>query len=156
MFMKKPYTNTFYFKFICSKRFSLTSRLGMSKADAIIVDSSIAEKVESIAKDHKSTLIHKIMVENNETDHNNLNKLQDKGWILLKDLIAQNNDMKCTDELDTKSEDILQIYFTSGTTGTPKMVAHTHGSYGYCHWVTGKYWLDLRPTDLHWNISDTG
>ena len=45
---------------------------------------------------------------------------------------------------------------TQHYTGTPKMVAHTHGSYGYCHWVTGKYWLDLRPTDLHWNISDTG
>ena len=128
----------------------------MSKADAIIVDSSIAEKVESIANDHKSTLIHKILVENNEANHNNFDELQDKGWILLKDLIAQNNDMKCPDELYTKSEDILQIYFTSGTTGTPKMVAHTHGSYGYCHWVTGKYWLDLRPTDLHWNISDTG
>ena len=36
------------------------------------------------------------------------------------------------------------------------MCAHTHGSYGYCHWVTGKYWLDLNPNDLHWNISDTG
>ena len=48
----------------------------MSKADAIIVDSSIAEKVESIANDHKSTLFHKILVENNEANHNNFNEFE--------------------------------------------------------------------------------
>lgn len=57
---------------------------------------------------------------------------------------------------DSSASDIIQIYFTSGTTGEPKMVPHTQGSYGYCHWVTGKYWLDLTPSDLHWNMSDTG
>lgn len=57
---------------------------------------------------------------------------------------------------DSSASDIMQIYFTSGTTGEPKMVPHTQGSYGYCHWVTGKYWLDLTPDDLHWNMSDTG
>ncbi len=31
----------------------------------------------------------------------------------------------------------MQIFFTSGTTGSPKMVPHTHGSYGYCHKITG-------------------
>ena len=50
----------------------------------------------------------------------------------------------------------LQIFFTSGTTGKPKMVPHTHSSYGYCHYPTGKYWLDLSKEDLMWNISDTG
>lgn len=48
------------------------------------------------------------------------------------------------------------IYFTSGTTGPPKMVLHTQASYPLAHLVTGKYWLDLRPGDLHWNVSDTG
>ncbi|HCL81589.1 MAG TPA: acyl-CoA synthetase [Nitrospiraceae bacterium] len=48
------------------------------------------------------------------------------------------------------------IYFTSGTTGPPKMVLHTHASYPLAHMVTGKYWLDLRPGDIHWNLSDTG
>ena len=56
----------------------------------------------------------------------------------------------------SSASDVIQIYFTSGTTGEPKMVPHTQGSYGYCHWVTGKYWLDLTPSDLHWNMSDTG
>ena len=52
--------------------------------------------------------------------------------------------------------DIVKIYFTSGTTGKPKMVPHTHSSYGYCHYPMGKYWLDLTKDDLMWNISDTG
>ncbi|MEC9248838.1 MAG: AMP-binding protein [Pseudomonadota bacterium] len=57
--------------------------------------------------------------------------------------------------VDTKYEDHALCYFTSGTTGYPKMTIHNHG-YGYAHQITGKYWLDLKPGDLHWNISDTG
>lgn len=48
------------------------------------------------------------------------------------------------------------IYFTSGTTGRPKMVLHSHASYPLAHLLTGKYWLDLKPGDIHWNLSDTG
>ena len=36
------------------------------------------------------------------------------------------------------------------------MVGHTHSSYGYCHQVMGRYWLDLTKDDIMWNISDTG
>jgi acetyl-CoA synthetase/medium-chain acyl-CoA synthetase len=56
----------------------------------------------------------------------------------------------------TKSTDPCLIYFTSGTVGYPKMVLHTHASYGVGHCITGKYWLDLRLGDLHWNVSETG
>lgn len=48
------------------------------------------------------------------------------------------------------------IYFTSGTTGHPKMVLHTQASYGMGHRITGQHWLDCRPGDVHWNLSDTG
>ena len=48
------------------------------------------------------------------------------------------------------------IYFTSATTGEPKMVLHTQASYGLGHRLTGQLWLDLKPDDLHWNISDLG
>ena len=54
------------------------------------------------------------------------------------------------------SSEPLVVYFTSGTTGHPKMVLNTHASYPIGHVITGKFWLDNRPSDLHWTLSDTG
>lgn len=53
------------------------------------------------------------------------------------------------------------IYFTSGTTGPPKMVQHNHISYPLAHTITGKHWLRLSPTTsstphLYWNLSEQG
>ncbi|MEN6610857.1 MAG: AMP-binding protein, partial [Methanoregulaceae archaeon] len=55
----------------------------------------------------------------------------------------------------TKSTDPLVIFFTSGTTGEPKMVLHDQ-SYPLGHIVTARFWHDLRSTDLHFTLSDTG
>ena len=40
--------------------------------------------------------------------------------------------------VQTKSSDIAQLFFTSGTTGYPKMVGHTQSSYGVGHRVASK------------------
>lgn len=48
------------------------------------------------------------------------------------------------------------IYFTSATTGSPKMVLHTQASYGLGHEMTGKLWLNLGARDVHWNTADLG
>ena len=56
----------------------------------------------------------------------------------------------------TRSDEPGIIYFTSGTTGPPKMVLHTQASYGLGHRLTGELWLDLRPDDVHWCLTDTG
>ena len=50
----------------------------------------------------------------------------------------------------------MNVFFTSGTTGFPKMTQHTHASYGLGHIITGKYWLGLTSNDVLWNMSDTG
>jgi acetyl-CoA synthetase/medium-chain acyl-CoA synthetase len=56
----------------------------------------------------------------------------------------------------TRSDDPGIIYFTSATTGDPKMVLHTQASYGLGHRLTGGLWLDCKPGEVHWNISDLG
>jgi acetyl-CoA synthetase len=52
-------------------------------------------------------------------------------------------------------EDELVLYFTSGTTGMPKMVIHDH-SYPLAHLVTAKYWHRIDPDGLHLTVSETG
>jgi acyl-coenzyme A synthetase/AMP-(fatty) acid ligase len=56
----------------------------------------------------------------------------------------------------TRADDPLLIYFTSGTVAYPKMVLHTQASLGIGHEITARFWQDLKPTDLHWTLSDFG
>ncbi|MDR2296097.1 MAG: AMP-binding protein [Clostridiales Family XIII bacterium] len=55
----------------------------------------------------------------------------------------------------TRSEDMLLLYFTSGTTGLPKMVAHNH-RYPLGHIATARYWHALHADSLHFTLADTG
>ncbi|MEP6844606.1 MAG: AMP-binding protein [Panacibacter sp.] len=56
---------------------------------------------------------------------------------------------------DTNARDILFWFFTSGTAGLPKVVAHTHSSYPLGHLTTAA-WIGLQPGDKHYNISQPG
>ncbi|MBL8352621.1 MAG: AMP-binding protein [Burkholderiaceae bacterium] len=60
-----------------------------------------------------------------------------------------------TPKCPTRTDEPLLLYFTSGTTSKPKLVAHTHASYPVGHLST-MYWIGLQPGDVHWNISSPG
>ncbi len=89
----------------------------------------------------------------------------------LKALIDENREgwINFTTELDKASEDfkrpqgpeatvnndIMLLYFTSGTTGMPKMVQHNF-TYPLGHIVTARYWQNLNENSLHLTVADTG
>ena len=60
-----------------------------------------------------------------------------------------------TPEGVTRADDPLLLYFTSGTTALPKLVAHTQVSYPVGHLST-MYWVGIQPGDVHLNLSSPG
>jgi acetyl-CoA synthetase len=55
----------------------------------------------------------------------------------------------------TSNNDIMLLYFTSGTTGMPKMVNHDF-IYPLGHILTAKYWQNVQDNGLHFTVADTG
>ncbi len=79
------------------------------------------------------------------------------GWI---DLVSELN--AASDKFErpagnesTSKSDIMLLYFTSGTTGMPKMVQHDF-SYPLGHILTAKYWQNVSSGGLHLTVADTG
>jgi acyl-coenzyme A synthetase/AMP-(fatty) acid ligase len=120
----------------------LEFRSNKAEAACIITNGAIAAKFDEVA-DQCPTVKTKIVI----TEPRD-------GWLFYDDEVANADENFKTAE--TRSEDSCIVYFTSGTTGYPKMALHTHASYPVGHLTTGKFWLDLTPDDLHWNVSDTG
>jgi len=77
---------------------------------------------------------------------------QKEGWFSWEEI--ERSDSDCTAAV-TRADDVLFLFFTSGTTGMPKVVAHTHLSYPFGHLTTAA-WIGLQPDDLHYNIAQPG
>src|SRR4051794_1291976 len=75
------------------------------------------------------------------------------GWLRYDDSYEWLEDF--TPEVDTRPDETLLLYFTSGTTARPKLVEHTHTSYPVGHLSTA-YWIGLQPGDVHLNVSSPG
>jgi acetyl-CoA synthetase len=75
------------------------------------------------------------------------------GWIAYEDFYAAS--AQFTPDGETRADDPFLLYFTSGTTATPKLVLHSQQSYPVGHLST-MYWIGLRPGDVHLNISSPG
>ena len=75
-----------------------------------------------------------------------------KGWIPFAHSLQSQG---ATATARTRADELLLLYFTSGTTALPKLVAHTHVSYPVGHLST-MYWLGLEPGDVHLNLSSPG
>jgi acyl-coenzyme A synthetase/AMP-(fatty) acid ligase len=117
-------------------------RSQLSDGVAYVCDSDNAAKVDEVRAELPN--LKTLIVFDGERD----------GWLGYEKELAANHGSY--QHIDTRSTDPALVYFTSGTVGNPKMVLHTHSSYPIGHAVTGKFWLDLRPGDLHLNLSETG
>jgi len=78
-----------------------------------------------------------------------------EGWInLRKELREVPADFERPEDC-AGGNDTLIVYFSSGTTGMPKMIEHDH-TYPLGHIITAKYWQNVREDGLHYTVADTG
>ncbi|XP_015445389.1 acyl-coenzyme A synthetase ACSM3, mitochondrial isoform X3 [Pteropus alecto] len=118
-------------------------RLRSSKAKCIITNEAMAPTVDAVAPECEN-LHSKLVVSQNSRE----------GWGHLTGLMRHASDNHTC--VRTKHDELMSIFFTSGTSGFPKMTGHTHSSFGLGLSVNGRFWLDLTPSDVMWNTSDTG
>jgi acetyl-CoA synthetase len=121
-------------------------RLNAASVAAVVCtdDGGFTAHVDGAEKDYGKKLI-KFVVHGNKD-----------GWLSYADEIERAPAfIKPAEEDLPRNEDAMLLYFTSGTTGMPKMVVHDF-TYPIGHIVTAKYWHKVDPDGLHLTISETG
>lgn len=120
----------------------LEYRINAADARCVIADADNRTKIEAVEQNCPGLRVRVLA------------GAEAEGWTPYRQLLQ--TEVAADATVDTLSSDEAFCFFTSGTTGKPKMTVHTQASYGIAHTITGKFWLDQKPDDLHWNISDTG
>ena len=119
------------------------------KAVICVDDDFVVGQMEASAPEIPS-LKHKILVrDGRDTDR--------PGWLDLHAEMDKYADTfpRPTGADATKTTDVMLVYFTSGTTGMPKLVQHNF-AYPLGHIVTAKYWQHVEENHLHMSVSDSG
>ncbi len=113
----------------------------------ICADTANAEHFIDEAQAESPTLEHKIMV----------GDLRLPGWISFDEQMQKASPKwtRPSGEADTRLSDPMLLFFTSGTTGMPKMVMHNY-SYALAHIPTAVFWHNVQPDGIHLTVSDTG
>ncbi len=127
------------------KEHDIAYRLNKSGAKAIIctADDGVAEQVDIAAKE-APTLETKIMVGGVRDGWRDF----DSEYSLFTGKFDRPEDCPCGDEP-------MLMYFTSGTTGNPKIAMHNY-RYPLGHFITAKYWHCVNPDGLHLTVADSG
>lgn len=125
----------------------LEYRFNHSGAKAVIAWSSLTSEVDKIEVDTPS-LAYRIAV----PQHNN--EVTATGWFNLDQLMHEQSDVFET--VVTHRDDMAILAYTSGTTGNPKGVIHSHG-WAYAHLkIASTLWLDIQPEDTVWATAAPG
>ena len=106
-------------------------------------DGGTARQVETAGKD-SPTLKLKILVGGSREGWHDF----DEEYALYRSKYDRTPDAPCGD-------DPMLMFFTSGTTGYPKIAAHSY-KYALGHYITAKYWHCVHADGLHFTISETG
>lgn len=123
----------------------IRDRLNSSKAKCIICHHDMMDTVDE-AMDNEIQGLVKVAVGDKSKTRSD--------WLHYEEMYASSSDsFEC---IHTRGSDPMMLFFTSGTTGKPKMAEHTHVSYGLGHAITTRYMLQATETDVVWNLSDTG
>ncbi|KAM5228174.1 acyl-coenzyme A synthetase ACSM1, mitochondrial [Ctenodactylus gundi] len=118
-------------------------RLHTSGAKAIVTTDTLAPEVDSVASECPA-LKAKLLV----SDHSL------RGWLDLRSLVkSASPDYTC---VRSKTEDPMAIFFTSGTTGLPKMTEHSQGLALRSSLPSSRRVFQLKTSDIHWCMSDPG
>ncbi len=99
----------------------------------------------------KETKVEKAIVVKRAGNEISWNPQKDLWW----DELIRNEKEECEDEV-MDSEDLLFLLATSGSTGIPKMIAHTCGGYAVQAYWTGKWIFDFHEDSILWCTSDPG